>query len=120
VKFFQPNAIFSDFCDLCKPLPKWGLSNEKMARCLREQGLHVSIQRIDLERIEKCISNRQLVLTCIGGEHNDDHWIVIHGVNPKGRILYSGRVLPGFTRTSMSWKKFRKRCNSVMLVVYDD
>lgn len=118
VEFYQPEAKFSEFSKICKPVPIWGLSYKQMVKCLRKQGLHVSESKVEFELIEESILKGHLILICIGGEENDDHWIVIYGVNRTGRILLSGRTTPGFSRTSMSWRKFSKRCNDIMLVVH--
>jgi Papain-like cysteine protease AvrRpt2 len=118
VKYFQPEASFSSFCDICEPLPKWGLSTRKMMNCLRKQGLHVKSDESQIWIIQNAIIAGCPILTTIEGPNNDDHWIVIHGFT-RSHVLFAGRVLPGFTKKKMRWEKFLARCNSQILMVYD-
>ena len=118
VKFFQPKASLSSFREICNPLPNWGLSTQKMMNCLRKQGLHVAARESGFWDIQTAILGGHPVLTTLGGPDNDDHWIVIYGFTAT-HILFVGRVLPGFTKRKMKWRKFLKRCNSTILITYD-
>jgi hypothetical protein len=111
VRTFHPQANFQKVYSDTNPLPFEGVSERKLVRALRRNGVGVAVRfNLDYQSIRAAIEGGFPLIVGIGNDmfKDGDHWAVIYGIgwNPR-RIFISNQPNFGNSREELTWSGFR-------------
>ena len=106
---------FRQFARDCAADPVWGTSTKRLTNALRKQGMKVGTRPLSWATVREMTALGRPMITSIAYK-TYRHWVVIYG-HSRSEVFYSGRILPGFSRTRMRWADFKKICEPTCLTI---